>query len=62
MVEKTDLIGGIEKREIRIADYDQAWPAMYETHRGIIAMALGDTAVRIEHIGSTSVPGLAAKR
>lgn len=34
---------------------------MYETHRGIIAMALGDTAVRIEHIGSTSVPGLAAK-
>jgi GrpB-like predicted nucleotidyltransferase (UPF0157 family) len=61
MVEKTDLIGGIEKREIRIADYDQAWPAMYEAHRGIIATALGDTAVRIEHIGSTSVPGLAAK-
>jgi GrpB-like predicted nucleotidyltransferase (UPF0157 family) len=59
---ETELIGGIEKREIKIVVYDPAWPAMYEMHRKIIFMALGDTAVRIEHIGSTSVPGLAAKQ
>src|ERR1700757_3385057 len=56
-----ELIGGIEKREIKIADYDPSWPAKFEMHRRIIARALGATALRIEHIGSTSVPGLAAK-
>jgi GrpB-like predicted nucleotidyltransferase (UPF0157 family) len=55
------LIGGVEKREIRIVDYDMDWPKKFETHARIIAGALGGSAVRIEHIGSTSVPGLAAK-
>jgi GrpB-like predicted nucleotidyltransferase (UPF0157 family) len=58
---ETGLIGGIEKREIRIVDYDPTWPAKFEMQRGIIAKALGDAALQIEHIGSTSVPGLAAK-
>ena len=55
------LIGGVEKREIRIVDYDPDWPRKFETHARIIAGALGGSALRIEHIGSTSVPGLAAK-
>ncbi|MEX2170774.1 MAG: GrpB family protein [Pirellulales bacterium] len=55
------LIGGIENWEIVIVDYDSAWPSMYERHAGIIVDALGATLLRIEHIGSTSVPGLAAK-
>jgi len=58
---ETGLIGGIEKREIRIVDYDPTWPAKFEIHQGIIGKALGDAALQIEHIGSTSVPGLAAK-
>jgi GrpB-like predicted nucleotidyltransferase (UPF0157 family) len=58
---ETGLIGGVEKREIRIVDYDTDWPKMFETHAKIIADALGGSALRIEHIGSTSVPGLAAK-
>lgn len=58
---ETELIGGIENREIRIISYDPAWPTKFELHLGIIAKALGDVALRIEHIGSTSVPGLAAK-
>lgn len=58
---QTGLIGGVEKREIIIADYDPAWPGKFERHRRVIAGALGATALRIEHIGSTSVPGLAAK-
>ena len=55
------LIGGIEKRDIIIVNYDPTWPAKFEMHRGIITKTLGDAALQIEHIGSTSVPGLAAK-
>jgi GrpB-like predicted nucleotidyltransferase (UPF0157 family) len=46
---------------IEIVDYDPAWPARYETMRARLAAALGATAVRIEHVGSTAVSGLAAK-
>jgi len=58
---KTGLIGGAEKREIKLVDYDMDWPKKFETHARVIANALGDSTLRIEHIGSTSVPGLAAK-
>ena len=55
------LVGGRERREIVIADYDPAWPERFAVERERIRAALGDRALRIEHIGSTSVPGLAAK-
>ena len=55
------LIGGRERREIVIADYDPAWPQRFEVERPRIAAALGERALRVEHVGSTSVPGLAAK-
>ncbi len=55
------LIGGVEKREIKIVDYDTDWPKKFEAHARAIADALGGSALRIEHVGSTSVPGLAAK-
>lgn len=46
---------------IEIVDYDPRWPAMFEQEAGRIVKALGDVLVAIEHVGSTSVPGLAAK-
>lgn len=46
---------------IVLADYDPAWSAHYESHRERIAWALGRRVVLLEHVGSTSVPGLAAK-
>ena len=55
------LVGGRERREIVIADSDPAWPRRYEAERERIAAALGERALRIEHVGSTAVPGLAAK-
>jgi GrpB-like predicted nucleotidyltransferase (UPF0157 family) len=55
------LIGGREKREIVIVDYDPAWPARFALERDRIGRALDTSALRIEHIGSTAVPGLAAK-
>lgn len=58
---ETGLIGGAEKREIRVVDYDPTWSQYFKAHQEIIANALGDNALRIEHIGSTSVPDLAAK-
>jgi GrpB-like predicted nucleotidyltransferase (UPF0157 family) len=54
-------IGGVEKRDIVIVDYDPSWPDVFQTHATIIAQALGNVALRIEHMGSTAVPGLAAK-
>jgi GrpB-like predicted nucleotidyltransferase (UPF0157 family) len=55
------LIGGREQREIVIVDYDASWPARYRLERDRVRRALGAAALRIEHIGSTAVPGLAAK-
>jgi GrpB-like predicted nucleotidyltransferase (UPF0157 family) len=46
---------------ILLADYDPAWPALFEREAARIRTALGDEAMLVEHVGSTSVPGLAAK-
>jgi len=46
---------------VRIVDYDPDWPARFEALAAAIAEALGAVALRIEHVGSTAVPGLAAK-
>jgi GrpB-like predicted nucleotidyltransferase (UPF0157 family) len=46
---------------ILIVDYDPEWPAEFERLRDRAARAVGDLAVSIEHVGSTAVPGLAAK-
>lgn len=55
------LIGGAEHREIVLVPSDASWPQLYEAQRERIQAALGLTARRIEHIGSTAVPGLLAK-
>ncbi len=44
-----------------VVDYDPLWPGRYEALRAPLAEALGGLAVEIVHVGSTSVPGLAAK-
>lgn len=46
---------------IEMAEYDPEWPLLYEREERRIRSALGDRVVRIEHVGSTSVPGLPAK-
>jgi GrpB-like predicted nucleotidyltransferase (UPF0157 family) len=55
------LTGGPRNDPIELADYDPAWPARFEAMRARLAAALGNTARRIDHVGSTAVPGLAAK-
>jgi GrpB-like predicted nucleotidyltransferase (UPF0157 family) len=55
------IIGEIEPQAIVIADYDPAWPERFRREENKIRTALATAALSVEHIGSTSVPGLAAK-
>ncbi len=55
------IIGEIEPQSIVVVDYDPAWPERFRHEEARIRAALGEAALSVEHIGSTSVPGLAAK-
>ena len=44
-----------------VADYSPDWPAQFERLRGALLDRFADVAIDVQHIGSTSVPGLAAK-
>lgn len=46
---------------IELVDYDPSWPALFAREEERIRGALGEDAVLVEHVGSTSVPGLPAK-
>jgi GrpB-like predicted nucleotidyltransferase (UPF0157 family) len=46
---------------VLVVDYDEAWPRRFEELRARISPALAGVALAIEHVGSTSVSGLAAK-
>ncbi|MGI8968196.1 MAG: GrpB family protein [Chloroflexota bacterium] len=46
---------------IEIVDYDLEWPRLFEREAGRVRAALGDRVLLLEHVGSTSVPALAAK-
>jgi GrpB-like predicted nucleotidyltransferase (UPF0157 family) len=48
-------------QEVVVADYDAEWPRWFEQAAERIRAALGDAALELHHVGSTSVPGLAAK-
>jgi GrpB-like predicted nucleotidyltransferase (UPF0157 family) len=54
------VTGGAPARVV-VVDYDPAWPAMFRRVRERVAAALGPLALAVEHVGSTAVPGLAAK-
>lgn len=56
-----ELVGGVERRDLVLADHDPRWHSVYAEHERRIRAALGAAAVQVEHIGSTSVRGLAAK-
>lgn len=50
-----------EREPVELVAYDAAWPARFLDWRLRLAAAIGPPAVRIEHVGSTAVPGLASK-
>jgi GrpB-like predicted nucleotidyltransferase (UPF0157 family) len=55
------IIGEIEPQTIVVADHDPAWQERFRREEARIRAALGEAALSVEHIGSTSVPGLTAK-
>ncbi|WEV51854.1 GrpB family protein [Lactobacillus sp. ESL0731] len=55
-------IGKVKTNQpIKLVDYDSTWPQKFAQEEKIIKQALGKTALKIEHVGSTSITGLAAK-
>jgi GrpB-like predicted nucleotidyltransferase (UPF0157 family) len=46
---------------IRLVEYDPAWPGLFEREAERVRTVLGERALQVEHVGSTSVPGLCAK-
>jgi len=46
---------------IELVAYDSGWPMRFDVEAGRIRESMGGLALRIEHVGSTSIPGLAAK-
>ena len=48
-------------RDIVVVDYDPVWPEWFDALHGYVWPAIHEVAVRIDHVGSTAVPGLAAK-
>ena len=48
-------------QHVFVSDYDSSWPKKYQKERSLVSRILGNNLIAIYHIGSTSVPGLAAK-
>ncbi len=59
--EVADTIWRNITEEVALAPYDPAWPQRFEEEKKNIEAALDDRVVAIHHIGSTAIPGLAAK-
>jgi GrpB-like predicted nucleotidyltransferase (UPF0157 family) len=49
------------RRRVLVVDYDPSWPEVFEALRRPVWAAVRDVALSVEHVGSTAVPGLAAK-
>ncbi len=60
-VDTVDVVGGPEPLTVGLQDHDPAWAERFAVHRDRITAALAGLHVTVEHIGSTAVPGLAAK-
>lgn len=56
-----EIISGTEKRPVTIVEPDPAWAGRFQAERKRIVEALSRTAERVDHVGSTAVPGLPAK-
>ena len=52
---------GLKKGSVQLSDYDPEWIKLYDKERHYINNCIGNLALDIQHIGSTSIPGLKAK-
>jgi len=63
MVETSNSTGSLAKSEmpVYLVEYDDTWPSQFSRERDHISQILSGFNVEIEHIGSTAIPGIAAK-
>lgn len=52
---------GLRRTDVRLSEYDSEWERIFQAERAGLTEVLGERVAAIEHIGSTSVPGLKAK-
>ena len=52
---------GIEKGKVRLEEYDNSWKAEFEKEKHVLEKLIGKYFLKIEHVGSTSIPGMKAK-
>lgn len=52
---------GQHKRDFELVPYQSEWTDLFDQEAMLLQLVLGETALQIEHIGSTSIPGMAAK-
>lgn len=52
---------GLKSGKVQVVPHQLEWQSLYETEKAVILQAIGDLIVDIQHVGSTSVPGLDAK-
>ncbi|WP_353886395.1 GNAT family N-acetyltransferase [uncultured Curtobacterium sp.] len=60
-VDTVEIVGGPEALTVGLHEHDPAWAERFAAHRDRVTAALAGQHVVVEHIGSTAVPGLAAK-
>ena len=56
-----DVLIGLEKGVVRLAPHNVEWAQIYEGERARIEAAIGPHILEVQHVGSTSIPGIAAK-
>jgi len=52
---------GLEKGVVRLAPYSSEWPKLFEEEEKLLRGLIGKCVIDIQHIGSTSIPGMTAK-
>jgi GrpB-like predicted nucleotidyltransferase (UPF0157 family) len=52
---------GLESGVVRLVEYDARWPALFAAEQRRIRDQCGTLALRLEHVGGTSIPGMCAK-
>lgn len=55
------MVIGLERGHVELVPYDPAWRRCYETERARLQAAIGNHVLDIQHVGSTSIPGMIAK-
>jgi GrpB-like predicted nucleotidyltransferase (UPF0157 family) len=58
---KKKRIIGLQRKKVRLSSYNSEWKKIYKKEKELLLSVLGDQVLDIQHIGSTSVPGVKAK-